>query len=101
NFRTRCPGSEAAALPCLSWVIVGGESGHGARECHTGIIESIVSQCQDAGVPVFVKQLGAKPRRDGALKSFPMKLRDKKGGNPDEWPPHLRVRQMPAALAAR
>ena len=25
----------------------------------------------------------------------PIKLKDKKGGNPDEWPANLRVREMP------
>jgi hypothetical protein len=26
----------------------------------------------------------------------PMRLRDRKGGDPDEWPEDLRVRQFPA-----
>lgn len=44
----------------LDWVIVGGESGPGARPCGIAWIRSIVEQCKAAGVPVFVKQLGAK-----------------------------------------
>jgi protein gp37 len=40
----------------LSWVIAGGESGPGHRPMGIGWLESIVSQCRDAGVPVFVKQ---------------------------------------------
>jgi protein gp37 len=40
----------------LSWVIVGGESGPGHRPMEIGWLESIVGQCRDAGVPVFVKQ---------------------------------------------
>jgi len=43
----------------LSWVIVGGESGPGARPCDVAWIRSIVRQCQAADVPCFVKQVGA------------------------------------------
>lgn len=43
----------------IDWVVVGGESGSGARPCHQDWVRSIVSQCKDANVPVFVKQLGA------------------------------------------
>ena len=42
----------------LDWVIVGGESGAGARPCRVDWIRSIVRQCRSADVPVFVKQLG-------------------------------------------
>jgi protein gp37 len=40
----------------LSWVIVGGESGPGHRPMDIAWLESIVSQCKDAGVAVWVKQ---------------------------------------------
>lgn len=40
----------------LHWVIVGGESGSGARPLELDWVRSIVNQCRDAGVPVFVKQ---------------------------------------------
>jgi len=46
----------------LDWVIVGGESGPGARPIDVNLIRSIVGQCKDAGVPCFVKQLGANVR---------------------------------------
>ncbi len=45
--------------PELHWIIVGGESGHGARPCAIEWIESIVMQCKRAGVAAFVKQMGA------------------------------------------
>ena len=45
--------------PFLDWVVVGGESGPGARPCHVDWVRSIVRQCQTATLPVFVKQLGA------------------------------------------
>jgi protein gp37 len=41
-------------------IIVGGESGRNARLCDMAWIESLVSQCRVAGIPVFVKQLGAR-----------------------------------------
>lgn len=41
------------------WVIVGGESGPGARPMHPDWARSIRDQCQAAGVPFFFKQWGA------------------------------------------
>lgn len=86
-------------VPTLDWVIVGGESGSGARPMDIGWARSLVEQCRSSGVAVFVKQLGAWPRaprpRDGVLCGLP--LRDRKGGDPAEWPEDLRVREMPRA----
>jgi protein gp37 len=45
-------------LQGLHWVIVGGESGPGARPLYPGWVNSILSQCQLAGVPFFFKQWG-------------------------------------------
>jgi protein gp37 len=45
-------------LSLISWVIVGGESGHGARPMRKEWIFSIREQCQAAGVPFFFKQWG-------------------------------------------
>lgn len=42
----------------LDWVIVGGESGHGARPMHPDWARSLRDQCKDAGVPFFFKQWG-------------------------------------------
>lgn len=42
----------------VDWVIVGGESGHGARPIHPQWVRSIRDQCQAAGVPLFFKQWG-------------------------------------------
>ena len=43
----------------LAWVIVGGESGPGARPMHPDWVRSIRDQCQAAGVPFLFKQWGA------------------------------------------
>lgn len=40
------------------WVIVGGESGHGARPLHPDWARSVMDQCQAAGAPFFFKQWG-------------------------------------------
>ena len=97
-----CP----ATKPRIDWVIVGGESGPGARECDVEWIRSIVGQCREASVPCFVKQLGANVRAAGsdctpriefrdANRRWPLDLRDRKGGDPGEWPADLRVREFP------
>jgi len=51
-------------LTGISWVIVGGESGHGARPMHPEWVTSIRDQCARAGVAFFFKQWGEwKPYR--------------------------------------
>jgi protein gp37 len=95
-------------LPKIQWLIVGGESGPGARPCNVAWIRSIKDQCQAAKVPVFVKQLGShwydNAARRGVRGSIcvPVTARwdwltpkDKKGGDPSEWPADLRVREWP------
>lgn len=42
----------------LDWIIVGGESGLGARPMHPDWARSIRDQCIEAGVPFFFKQWG-------------------------------------------
>lgn len=97
-------------LTGIGWVIIGGESGHGARECNLSWIRSIVEQCKTAGVPVFVKQLGARPigRQQGTMSSGAdwdnyaalerekvSKIKDSKGGNIDEFLADLQIREFP------
>ncbi|WP_437996021.1 phage Gp37/Gp68 family protein [Sorangium sp. So ce185] len=45
-------------LSGISWVIVGGESGPGARPLLRSWVESIRQQCDEARVPFFFKQWG-------------------------------------------
>jgi protein gp37 len=45
-------------LSGIDWVIVGGESGPGARPIASGWVASIRDQCVTAGVPFFFKQWG-------------------------------------------
>lgn len=45
-------------LDGIGWVIVGGESGHGARKMDESWVVSIRDQCREARVPFFFKQWG-------------------------------------------
>jgi len=96
--------------PKLHWVIAGGESGPHARPCDLAWLRFLRDQCQRAGTRFFCKQLGAKPYIDhspqpaaslaahygvGPLVAEFLKLRDGKGGVPEEWPYDLRVREYP------
>lgn len=84
----------------IDWVIVGGESGPNARPCRLEWIDAIVRQCRGAGVPVFVKQLGAfsEGYEQGTAIAYRPTIhwRDPKGGDPSEWPESLRVREVPS-----
>ena len=42
----------------LDWVVVGGESGHGARPMHPDWVRGIQRQCEEANVPFLFKQWG-------------------------------------------
>ncbi|WHM32416.1 phage Gp37/Gp68 family protein [Streptomyces sp. BPPL-273] len=42
----------------IDWVIVGGESGHGARAMHPDWVRSLRDQCEQGRVPFFFKQWG-------------------------------------------
>lgn len=116
-------------LGLIDWVIIGGESGPKARPCNIGHIGDLVRQCQQAGVAPFVKQVGAKPYWDGnhpecnqtlprdhspeqkaefieALGEYfdhihALPVRDKKGGDMNEWPQSLRVREFPKVTVNR
>ena len=85
--------------PRLDWIIVGGESGNFARECHQDWLRSIVQQCQRANVKVFVKQLGSysiisQSSIDGTV-DVKLQLKNRKGGDINEFPNDLQIRQFP------
>jgi protein gp37 len=67
----------------IQWVIVGGESGHGARPLNPAWVRSIQQQCHEASVPFFFKQWG------GRQKSKTGRLLDNQ--TYDELPPVIRV----------
>jgi protein gp37 len=49
---------ESLDLGGIAWVIVGGESGPGARPMKPEWVESILKQCRQAKVAFFFKQWG-------------------------------------------
>jgi protein gp37 len=92
----------------LDWLIIGGESGPGARPFDVAWAESAIEQAKAAGVPVFMKQFGKDPREgnvNGNCGNFECthpscgyirwKLKHRKGGDPSEWPEWARVREFP------
>ena len=86
----------------LDWVIVGGESGRKARPFDLAWARSVVAQCREAGVPVFVKQMGSHcvwASEDDGIAEPPYSGRihhiDRKGGEPAEWHADLRIQEFP------
>ena len=55
----------ALNLDGIQWVIVGGESGPGARPMDPAWAREIRDQCRDAGVAFFLKQLGGRRGHGG------------------------------------
>lgn len=84
----------------LNWVVVGGESGPKARSFHLDWARDIIAQCHAAhdGVPVFVKQLGSNTIFNGAYPGARFHLENKKGGDIEEWPADLRIREFPKQM---
>jgi protein gp37 len=77
----------------IDWVIIGGESGnengkYKYRPCELKWIQDIITQCKMYGIPVFVKQMGTYLSKE-------MKMSDRHGGNIDEFPEQLKLRQFP------
>jgi protein gp37 len=109
KFCGNCAGDSGRNVPItrkkrlIDLVIVGGESGAGARGCDVKWLRAVVQQCREAQTSLFVKQTGSRAY-DGLWtlrgQSEPtephyLRLRDSKGGDPSEWPEDLCVREFP------
>ena len=75
----------------FDWVIVGGETGPGARPMREEWAVSLVAQCRAANVPVFVKQMGSVWAKEHGLRG--------KADALDELPEGLRVREFPGGAS--
>jgi protein gp37 len=64
-------GEDAELHYGIDWLIVGGESGFNARPFDLAWARAAIAQCRAARVPVFVKQLGARPFDADLFRSFP------------------------------
>lgn len=82
-------------LEGIDWVILGGESGAGARILNVDWVSRLIDQCRVDGVKCFVKQFGSRPGYQRVDGWRDLNLRDHKGGNIAEWPAEYRVREMP------
>jgi len=105
-----CDEGRGSAPRMIHWAIIGGESGKKARRSNVSWFREILQDCRDNEVAPYVKQLGRYCQTDNPSdvpdhwthKPSPthtacIPLRDKKGGNWDEWPQDLRVREFPLA----
>lgn len=69
-------------LSKIDWVIVGGESGPGARPMSPGWARSLRDQCEAAGVPFLFKQWGEWIPMLGQVEGVPVR---EKTTTPDGW----------------
>ena len=101
--------SLAGQLADVHWVIQGGESEarrttegtpehaeYGARPFDLAWARQLREECHEAGAAYFLKQLGRHP----AVGGKPVSLKDPHGGEWDEWPTDLRVREVPLHRAS-
>jgi protein gp37 len=65
----------AVNLSGINWLIVGGESGHGARPFHLDWARNLIRECKRQHVVCFIKQLGRQPWEGGDR----LKLMNSKG----------------------
>ena len=99
-------GGTSADTPKLDWIVVGGESGHHVRTMRAEWVRKLRWDCKKAGVPFFMKQLGAafSDAENGIAGAgldispdiISRRLIDRAGADMDEWPEDLRVREWPA-----
>ena len=93
--------------PKLDWIVCGGESGLQSRIMRAEWARKLRDDCVGAGVPFFMKQLGAAfvgpedglfgvlaPHTEAKTYDFGH-LKDRAGADINEWPEDLRVREWP------
>lgn len=73
----------------VDWVIIGGESGSGARPYKLEWARDIITTCKQYGVAVFNKQLGTVLAKELGIAG--------KGAKPEEWPTDIAVQEFPKA----
>jgi protein gp37 len=102
-----CPPSRSSArsppldFTGIDWTIIGGESGPGARPFNPQWATDLIDDSRQAGAAPFVKQLGSVWARDTTYAGKTVAAHgDTKGGKPQYWPAHLRVREYPKTATA-
>lgn len=107
-YCSQCENDEPLPRHRVDWLSVGGESGDGARPFDLRWARRVVADCRAAEVPVFVKQMGARPydstlawkmlgAHEPSTEQHALGLASvtKKGGDISKWPKELRVRKWP------
>lgn len=84
---------DISTLIKINWAILGGESGHESglyryRPAKVEWFENMIQQLQVTGANIFVKQLGTHLSKE-------LHMTDRHGGNIDEFPESLRLREFP------
>lgn len=81
----------------IHWIIIGGESGAGARPFAIAAAWELLQQARRLRIKVFMKQFGARPVDSGpGGVERPLKLKERVAGTDmAEWPRKFRVRQFP------
>lgn len=69
----------------LDWLVIGGESGFGARPFVSSWAKNVIQWCRQHDVAPFMNQMGSNSN---------LKVKGE-GGDPLEWPEELRVREWP------
>lgn len=82
-------------LIAIDWIIIGGESGNETgkyryRQCKLEWIEDLVIDFKITS-SIFIKQMGT-------FLSKQLKMSDRHGGNINEFPEHLRIREFPKSI---
>jgi protein gp37 len=77
-------------LAQISWIIVGGESGGGARPMHPDWLRGLRDEVRAAGARLFVKQIGSNHALWPGVTG--------KGEDPAQWPADLRVQDFPGEM---
>jgi len=98
DFLARIDGEQV--INAFQWVLIGGESGneygnYRYRPSEIAWYERAIKDlrtCPD--VAIFVKQMGSHLRKI-------MKLKHYHGGEPSEWPEHLRIREFPLEVSVQ
>jgi protein gp37 len=78
-------------LPALHWIIVGGESGPGARRLDPSAAQELIGTAGRYGVSVFMKQAGKALGKEWGCA-------DGHGADWDAWPLWAKVREFPGEL---
>ncbi len=88
----------------IDWAIIGGESGPDARPFDIAWPRRIIPQCRRDGVAPFMKQVGHRPQfrvsNVDPPQSYYCERDPLHGGDPEDWPLWMRVREFPRGTTA-